>query len=317
MAEAANGVLFVGSMGASKVYAVEPASDGNPPNVVVVADRLFMPSGIALHEGDLYVAALNRILRFDDILTTYKSSPEPTIVSDKLPKDRHHGWKYLSVGPDNHLYFNVGAPCNICKRQNEIYASIVRMDIATGETSVYAHGVRNSVGFDWHPQSGQMWFSDNGADMLGDDIPAEEINVVTEAGQHFGYPYVHQGDILDRTHGKGISPEDYSPPTVMIQAHAAAIGIGFYTGDQFPKKYHHALFIAEHGSWNRSSKVGYRVSAVYFDDNGAVYEPFVDQWLSGEQVSGRPADVLMSRSGALLISDDYGGRIYKVTYSNP
>ena len=315
MAESENGVLFVGSFGAGKVYAVKPSDkEGDSPSVHVVIEKLKMPTGIAIHQGDLYIAALNRILRIDDIADTYGDSPTPVLVTDDLPNNRHHGWKYLSFGPDGHLYFNVGAPCNICKREEEIFASIARLELNTGNTEVYAHGVRNSVGFAWHPTTQEMWFSDNGGDMMGDDIPAEEINVVTEAGQHFGYPHVHQGDLLDRRFGEGHSIDDYVAPVVKIQAHSAAIGIDFYTGSSFPEKYKNALFIAEHGSWNRSSKVGYRVSVVHFESGDPQYEPFIDIWLNGENVFGRPADVMSTRSGDLLISDDHGGRIYKVTY---
>ena len=314
LAEASNGILFVGSF-RDKVYAVElPQSPDGEVKITVVAESLRMPTGVALHDGDLYVAALNEELRFDYILDTYGDRPEPVIITDDLPSDRHHGWKYLTVGPDNHLYMNIGAPCNICKRENEAYASIIRMDPADGSFSVYAHGVRNSVGQAWHPVSKQLWFSENGGDMMGDDVPAEEINVVTESGQHFGYPHVHQGDLLDRQFGQGFNVEDFVPPTVNIQAHSAAIGMDFYTGDQFPEKYKNALFIAEHGSWNRSSKVGYRVSVVRFEGDEPIYEPFIDIWLKGETATGRPADVLTTRSGDLLISDDAGSRIYKVTY---
>lgn len=315
MAEAENGVLFVGSLGAGKVYAVEPVtSDGDKPNVVEVVEGLRMPSGLALYKGDLYIAALNQIVRIDNAVETYRQSPKPQVVVDDLPRDRHHGWKYLSVGPDEHLYFNVGAPCNICKRDEEIYASIVRLNPNNGERSVYAHGVRNSVGLAWHPEDGQLWFSDNGGDMMGDDIPAEEINVVTEPGQHFGYPHVHQGDLLDRRFGEGYQIDQFVPPVVKIQAHSAAIGIDFYTGTKFPEKYANALFIAEHGSWNRTEKVGYRVSVVLFATGEPSYEPFIDIWLDGRVFSGRPADVLATKDGNLLISDDYRGRIYKVTY---
>ena len=315
MAEAKNGVIFVGSFGAGKVYAVEPTENLNAkPTVTVVAEGLMMPTGLALFEDDLYVAALNRILRFDDILNTYTEHPTPVVVTNQLPRDRHHGWKYLSVGPDNHLYFNVGAPCNICKREEEIYASIVRLNPVDGSMSVYAHGIRNTVGLAWHPDEQQLWFSDNGGDNMGDDIPAEEINVVTEPGQHFGYPHVHQGDLLDRRFGEGFSVDEFEPPVVKIQAHSAAIGIDFYTGTKFPAKYKNALFIAEHGSWNRSSKVGYRVSVVHFENSEPAYKPFIDIWLKDGQVSGRPADVLATQAGDLLISDDHEGRIYKVTY---
>ena len=314
MALADSGLLFVGTRRAGKLYAVVPVENGNP-EVVTFATGLAMPSGVALIGDDLYVAALDRVLRYPDIEATYRSGPTPEVVTDDLPDRRHHGWKYLSVGPDGFLYTNVGAPCNVCKSDDPRFASIVRMDPATGETTVYAHGVRNSVGMAWHPETQQLWFTDNGRDMLGDDVPPEEVNVVVEAGAHFGYPHVHGQAILDPKFGEGHDPADYVPPEVDIQAHSAALGIAFYTGSAFPDEYAGALFIAEHGSWNRSSKVGYRVSVVRFGADGPAYAPFVDIWLAGERASGRPNDVLVAADGSLLISDDQGGRIYKAAYT--
>ncbi len=312
MAESDSGTLFVGTRRTGRVYAVVPPVDG-PPEVVTVATGLTMPSGLALLGDDLYVAALDRVLRYPGIETTFRESPVPEIVTDGLPDKYHHGWKYLSVGPDGQLYVPVGAPCNICESTDERFASILRMDPRTGETAVYAHGVRNSVGMAWHPVTNELWFTDNGRDMMGDDIPPEEVNRVAEAGAHYGYPYIHGTAIRDPKYGEGHDPGDYVPPTVEIQAHAAAIGMDFYTGDGFGSDYVNALFIAEHGSWNRSSKVGYRVSVVRFVDDEAIYAPFVDVWLEGEKASGRPADVLAARDGSLLVSDDQGGRIYRVT----
>ncbi|MXY55006.1 MAG: sorbosone dehydrogenase family protein [Gammaproteobacteria bacterium] len=312
MAESESGVLFVGTRRAGRVYAVVPAPEG-PPEVVTLAKGLTMPSGLALSGGDLYVAALDRVLRYPDIEATFRRSPKPEIVTDALPDRYHHGWKYLSVGPDGFLYVPVGAPCNICKSDDERFASILRMDPISGETTVYAHGVRNSVGMAWHPATNELWFTDNGRDMMGDDLPPEEVNRVRKAGAHYGYPYIHGSAIPDPEFGDGHDPSDYVPPEVEIQAHAAAIGMDFYTGGKFGSDYANALFIAEHGSWNRSSKVGYRVSVVRFVDEKPVYLPFVDVWLEGQRASGRPADVLAARDGSLLVSDDQGGRIYRVT----
>ncbi|MYF30209.1 MAG: sorbosone dehydrogenase family protein [Gammaproteobacteria bacterium] len=312
MAESESGVLFVGTRRAGRVYAVVPAPEG-PPEVVTLAKGLTMPSGLALSGGDLYVAALDRVLRYPDIEATFRRSPKPEIVTDALPDRYHHGWKYLSVGPDGFLYVPVGAPCNICKSDDERFASILRMDPISGETTVYAHGVRNSVGMAWHPATNELWFTDNGRDMMGDDLPPEEVNRVRKAGAHYGYPYIHGSAIPDPEFGDGHDPSDYVPPEVEIQAHAAAIGMDFYTGGKFGSDYANALFIAEHGSWNRSSKVGYRVSVVQFLDDKPVYSPFVDVWLEGQRASGRPADVLVARDGSLLVSDDQGGRIYRVT----
>lgn len=313
MAETESGLLLVGSLRAGKLYAVVAGPEGGA-EAVTFAEGLTLPSGLALIGDDLYVAALDRVLRYRAIEMTFRDSPEPETVTDKLPDKRHHGWKYLSVGPDGFLYVPVGAPCNTCESEDPRFASILRMDPETGATTVYAAGVRNSVGMAWHPDTGELWFSDNGRDWLGDDEPAEEINRVSEPGAHYGYPYVHAGDVLDPKLGKGRAPADYVPPEIRIQAHSAALGLAFYTGDHFPASYRNALFIAEHGSWNRFSKVGYRVSVVRFGEDGPVYEPFLDIWLKGEQVSGRPNDVLVSRDGSLLISDDQSGAIYRVTY---
>ena len=313
MAETESGLLLVGSLRQGNLYAVASGADGMV-EVVTFAKRLELPSGLALIGEDLYVGALDRVLRYRAIEKTFRDNPEPEIVTDILPDERHHGWKYLSVGPDGFLYVPVGAPCNICESEDPRFASILRMNPATGEATVYAAGVRNSVGMAWHPETGELWFSDNGRDWLGDDEPAEEINRVTEAGAHYGYPYVHAGDILDPEFGAGRGPADYVTPEIKIQAHSAALGVAFYTGAQFPASYRNALFIAEHGSWNRSSKVGYRVSVVRFGEAGPVYEPFLDLWLKDEKVTGRPNDVLVSRDGSLLVSDDKTGAIYRVTY---
>ena len=316
MAEAPSSTIFVGSMRHGNLYAVVTNRNSQKPIEVVLVDSgLRLPSGLVLRGPDLYVGALNRIIRYPNIEETFRNNPEPEVVINNLPKDRWHGWKYLSEGPDGMIYFNVGAPCNICESKDPRYASILRMDPSNGETSVFAHGVRNSVGMAWHPETNQMWFSDNGRDWMGDDLPPEEINVATGPGQHFGYPYVHVGDIRDPKFGTNADISAYVAPRVKIQAHSAALGITFYTSDVFPSEYRNALFIAEHGSWNRSRKVGYRVSVVRSSNNQLKYEPFVDVWLKGEKVSGRPNDVLVSRDGSLLISDDYGGKIYRVTYS--
>ena len=312
MAETESGLLLVGTRRAGKVYAVVQVPEGDP-EVVTIAKGLTMPSGLAVIGDDLYVAALDRVLRYPAIESTFRESPEPEVVTDALPDKYHHGWKYLSVGPDGYLYVPVGAPCNICKSTDPRFASILRMNPETGETTVYAHGVRNSVGMAWHPETGELWFTDNGRDMLGDDVPPEEVNRVAEAGAHFGYPHVHGTAILDPEFGKGHDPTDYVPPAAELQAHAAAIGMDFYTGEQFGAEYANAIFIAEHGSWNRSSKVGYRVSVLRFVDGKPVYAPFVDIWLDDQKASGRPADVLAARDGSLFVSDDQGGRIYRVT----
>ena len=319
MALAADGTLYVGTLreGRGRVYALPDALGRTGPEVVVLAEGLTMPSGVAERDGDLYVAELNRVLRFAGIGRRLEPNAAYDLVTDRLPTADHHGWKYIKFGPDGQLYVPVGAPCNVCLSDDPRFASLMSMDPATGETEIIAHGIRNTVGFAWHPGTGQLWFSDNGRDWMGDDIPPEEFNLITSPGQHFGFPYVHATDILDPTHGSGRNPADYTPPVVEIQAHSAALGVDFYAGSQFPARYRNALFVAEHGSWNRSRKVGYQVGVIVFEDGKSRYEPFITGWLDTESQRnwGRPNDVLVAPDGSLLISDDQYGAVYRVTYS--
>ena len=316
MALADSGLLFVGTRRAGKVYAVVPPDDdGADSEVVTIASGLAMPSGVALFGSDLYVAALDRVLRYRDIEATYRDKPRPEIVTDELPDRRHHGWKYLSVGPDGFLYVPVGAPCNVCKSDDPRFASILRMDPATGETTVYAHGVRNSVGMAWHPDTEHLWFTDNGRDMLGDDVPPEEVNVAVEVGAHYGYPHVHGRAILDPGFGDGHDPANYVPPEVEIQAHSAALGLAFYTHSAFPAEYAGALFIRRarlveplvEGRLPRQRRT--------FRRGWAGIHAVHRHLAGGERASGRPNDVLVAADGSLLISDDQGGRIYRATYT--
>ncbi|MDP2111888.1 MAG: sorbosone dehydrogenase family protein [Thiobacillus sp.] len=307
-----NNTLFVGSMRAGRVYAI-PLRGARKP--VVIADGLNMPVGVAFRDGDLYVSAVSRILRLRDIEARLNKPPRPEVVSSAYPTDTHHGWKFIAFGPDGKLYVPVGAPCNICEPDPDRYANITALDVASGKIEVVAHGVRNSVGFDWQPQSGELWFTDNGRDLMGDDVPPDELNRLSRPGQHFGYPYCHGGTLADPAFGKGRRCSEFVPPVQNLGAHVASLGMRFYTGKQFPERYRNAVFIAEHGSWNRSSKVGYHVSVVRLQDNRAVsYEPFISGWLQGESAWGRPADVLVMPDGSLLVSDDHAGAIYRVTY---
>jgi glucose/arabinose dehydrogenase len=304
--------LFVGSMRAGKVYAI-PLTGARKP--VVIADGLNMPVGVAFRDGDLYVSAVSRILRLRDIEARLNKPPRPEVVSSAYPTDTHHGWKFIAFGPDGKLYVPVGAPCNICEPDPDRYANITALDVTSGKVEVVARGVRNSVGFDWQPQSGELWFTDNGRDLMGDDVPPDELNRLSKPGQHFGYPYCHGGTIADPEFGQTRRCAEFVPPVQNLGAHVASLGMRFYTGKQFPERYRNAVFIAEHGSWNRSSKVGYRVSVVRLQDNRAVsYEPFVTGWLQGESAWGRPADVLVMPDGSLLVSDDHAGAIYRVVY---
>lgn len=304
--------LFVGSMRAGKVYAV-PLRGARTP--VVIADGLEMPVGVAFRDGDLYVSAVGRILRLRGIEARLMRPPRPEVVSDAYPDETHHGWKFIAFGPDGSLYVPVGAPCNICAPDPERYAMISRLDPATGKIEVVARGVRNSVGFDWHPQTRELWFTDNGRDWLGDDAPPDELNRLAEVGEHFGYPHCHGGKIADPEFGKTRRCAEFAAPVQNLGAHVAGLGMRFYDGKQFPARYRNAVFIAEHGSWNRREKNGYRVSVVRLQGNRAVaYEPFVSGWLRGDSAWGRPADVLVLPDGSLLVSDDHAGAIYRVVY---
>lgn len=316
MALAADGTLYVGTLRAGLVYAIPDALTAEAPEVITIARGLTMPSGLAMRGDDLYVAALNRVLRFADIGAQLAEGKEATyeVVTDSLPDHRHHGWKYVKFGPDGQLYVPVGAPCNICLSEDPRYAALLRMNPDTGTAEIIAHGIRNTVGFAWHPDTGELWFTDNGRDMMGDDLPPEEVNVISEVGQHFGYPFRHGRDLADPDPRFTPPPGfEFVPPVVNIQAHAAALGVDFYTGQQFPSPYQGALFIAEHGSWNRSAKVGYQVSVVTFPDGQPHYAPFITGWLQGQRNWGRPNDVLAAPDGSLLISDDQQGAIYQVT----
>ena len=309
------GTLFVGSSQAGKVHAVRFDGAFKATRTTTVASGLELPVGVAYRDGKLYVSAVSRILRFDDIEQHLDHPPRPVVVTDKLPRDTHHGWKFIAFGPDGKLYVPVGAPCNICEPDPQRYAQIARMNADGSGLEVFARGVRNSVGFDWQPQTGELWFTDNGRDLLGDDVPPDELNHAPRAGMHFGYPYCHGGDIADPEFGAKHRCQEFTPPAQKLGPHVAALGMRFYTGTQFPPEYRNQIFIAEHGSWNRSAKIGYRVSLVRLQGDKAVsYEPFATGWLQGQSAWGRPADVLVLPDGSLLVSDDTAGAIYRITW---
>jgi glucose/arabinose dehydrogenase len=312
-----NGTLFVGTRDNGKVFAIPNADhDARGDRVVELASGLDSPNGVAFRNGSLYVAEIHRILRFDDVEAKLESHPKPVVVSERLPKDEHHGWKYIAFGPDGLLYVPIGAPCNICDADARGYANLTRMRPDGSGFEIIARGIRNTVGFAWHPTTHELWFTDNGRDELGDDVPGDELNRVTATGQHFGYPYCHAGNILDPEFGKGHRCEEFVAPARVLGPHVAALGMAFYTGTQFPPEYRGQIFIAEHGSWNRRKKSGYRLTLVRLGDGGALsYEPFATGWLRDEKVSGRPVDVLVAPDGALLVSDDEANAIYRITYS--
>ena len=321
MALGSDGTVFVGSQSGAVHALVDRDRDGRADEVVTVADGLRMPNGVAFKDGSLYVAEVNRVLRFDRVLDFVKqpsasrhAKPAFSVVYDKLPSETHHGWKYLSFGPDRLLYLQVGAPCNICE-PGDPYASILRMKPDGSGMEIIARGVRNSVGMDWDPDTKDLWFTDNGRDSLGDDVPPDELNHLTKVGQHFGYPYCHGGTIPDPEYGQKRPCSDFTPPAQKLGPHVAAIGMKFYTGTMFPSQYRKQIFIAEHGSWNRSTPIGYRITVVHLEGGKAVkYETFAEGWLQGRRAWGRPVDVLVLPDGSMLVADDEANAVYRITY---
>ena len=318
MALGADGTLFVGSMDAGKVYAVTPTADGTHADTVrTVARGLRMPVGVAFKDGALYVSAVDRILRFEAIEAHLDDPPKARVITDKLPADAAHGWRFIAFGPDGRLYVPVGAPCNTCDPGKD-YARLLSMRADGSDWRDVALGIRNTVGFDWQPDTKQLWFTDNGRDLLGDDLPSDELNRVTRAGEHFGYPYCHQGDTPDPEFGNGKSCRDYTPPAAELGAHVASLGMRFYSGSMFPDAYRGAVIVAEHGSWNRSRKSGYRVVAVKVDGARVTgQDVLVDGFQHDERARGRPVDVLVMPDGALLVSDDLAGAVYRISWSKP
>jgi len=316
MVRTPKGTLFVGTRRLDKVYAlVDTDNDFKADKFYTIAEGLIMPNGVAFKDGSLYVAEVNRVLRFDNIEKRLDNPPKPVVVRDNFPKKRHHGWKYIAFGPDGMLYVPVGAPCNVCdkEKENPMFATIMRMK-STGENlEIFAHGVRNTVGFDWHPVTKELWFTDNGRDWMGDNQPPDELNVAPKKGLHFGFPFFHGKSIPDPKFAKDNKPAAYTEPRMELGPHVAALGVKFYRGSMFPAKYRNQLFIAEHGSWNRSEPIGYRITNVFLKGNKAVkYDVFAQGWIKGKW--GRPVDILELPDGSLLVSDDKGSAIYRISY---
>lgn len=315
-----SGVVYVGNRNfRGNVYAVTDADkDGKSDAVIKIADGMLSPNGVAYKDGALYVACVNTVFRFDNIDSRLKDPPKPVVVNNGFPSDMHHGWKYIKFGPDGLLYIPVGAPCNVCERDDPRYASLMRMQKDGKNVEIFARGIRNTVGFDWHPETGEVWFTDNGRDYLGDNLPPDELNRAPTRGLHFGFPYRYGSNQPDPEFGKK-APGDvnFVSPAQNLDAHVAALGMSFYRGSMFPKEYADKVFIAEHGSWNRSRKSGYRVMQVTVgkDGKGAEYKPFIEGWLQAEEPWGRPVDILFMPDGAMLVSDDHANAIYRVTYS--
>ena len=312
-----SGIVYAGNKSGDKVYAiVDENKDGNADKVYVVAKGLKLPNGVAFREGSLYIATLSQILRLDNIESRLTDPPQPVTVYNAFPSNGHHGWKFIAFGPDGKLYVPVGAPCNICKQEDPIYSSITRMNPDGSGFEIFASGIRNTVGFDWHPLTKELWFTENGRDLMGDDVPEDELNRAPQKGMHFGFPFCHQGNIPDPKYGEGKNCSDYVAPVETLGPHVAALGMRFYTGTQFPPEYQNAIFIARHGSWNRSTPVGYDLCVAYLHGNEvSSFKPFATGWLRPDQsVMGRPVDVLQMPDGALLVSDDYMGVIYRISY---
>ncbi|RNC71763.1 MAG: sorbosone dehydrogenase family protein [Desulfuromonadales bacterium] len=316
MALGAKGTLFVGSRGEGKVYAViDRNGDHRADELLTIASGLNSPNGVAFRDGSLYVAEISRVLRFDAIEERLTAPPKPVVVNASFPTKTHHGWKFIRFGPDGRLYVPVGAPCNVCDEKDPRFASIMRMDADGRNLEIYARGVRNSVGFDWHPRTRELWFTDNGRDWLGDDRPPDELNRAPGPGLHFGFPYWHGRNIPDPRYGTKRRQEEFVPPEKELGPHVAALGMRFYTGAMFPATYRDQIFIAEHGSWNRSDPLGYRITLVRLSENRAVsYETFAEGWLQDSNAWGRPVDLQVMPDGSLLVSDDKAGAIYRISY---
>ncbi|WP_106225813.1 PQQ-dependent sugar dehydrogenase [Legionella pneumophila] len=316
MALGSKDIVFVGSRNAGKVYAVIPdKKNSHGTRVLTIASGLNMPNGVAFHQGSLYVAEVGRILRFDNIESNLNNPPKPTVVTTKLPKEKAHGWRFISFGPDGRLYIGVGAPCNVCLMDDPHYATIMRMEANGQNLEVYAKGIRNTVGFDWDPIHHNLWFTDNGRDWLGDDLPPDELNVAPRKGMDFGFPYCYGKSTADPVYGKLHSCSEFTLSVYEFPAHVAPLGMSFYTGKLFPSNYWGQIFISEHGSWNRSHKIGYQVITAKIKNNHVTeVKPFISGWLQGEKAWGRPVDTLVMPDGALLISDDYANVIYRVSY---
>jgi glucose/arabinose dehydrogenase len=312
MALGSKGTLFVGSRGAGNLYAV--VDKGGKREVKVLAKDLLQPNGVVFRDGTLYVAEITRITKYEGIEDKLDSPPEPQVVYDLLPTDRPHGWKFLAFGPDDKLYFNIGAPCNICLPP-QTHAVIARINPDGSGFEYVARGIRNTVGFDFHPETKELYFTNHGRDWLGDEVPNDTLHNAPHPGLHFGYPYCHQGDILDPEFGKGHSCSDYAPPLLKLGAHVAPDGIRFYTGSMFPAEYQNRMIIAQHGSWNRTKKNGYRLMQVELKPGQPpMYDVFAEGWLQGDEFWGRPTYVQIMPDGALLVSDDYNGAIYRISY---
>jgi len=316
-----NGILYVGTRDAGKVYAILDTHHNYKADQIITIDTgLNMPNGVAFKDGALYVAEINRIIRYDNIDANLNHPPKPVVVFSDYPSEHQHGWKFIRLGPDGKLYVPVGAPCNICMPDDR-HGLISRINLDGTGYEVYATGVRNSVGFDWDPVTNELWFTDNGRDMLGDDLPPDELNHAPKKGMSFGYPYVYGDNIPNpefADQDKNMDLTKFTKPAQDLGPHVASLGMRFYTGNMFPTEYKNQIFIAEHGSWNRSKKIGYRITLVKLDSarKPISYQPFAYGWLKDEKTFGRPVDIQIMPDGSLLVSDDFANKIYRISYSH-
>lgn len=311
--EGDKGTVFVGSRLVDKVYAIT-SKDGKR-SVKILASGLYRPNGIAFHKGTLYIAELSKISKIENVEDKLDNPPKPTLVYDDLPKDEAHGWKFIGIGPDNKLYVPIGQPGNNVMPSDR-HAQIRRMNLDGSGVEVVALGVRNTVGFDWNPATKELYFTDNGRDWLSEDLPQDELNRVKKTGEHFGSPYCYQGNFTDPEFGWGRACSEFTAPVGLMGPHTAALGMRFYTGDMFPKTYKNTIFVARHGSWNKSKKEGGDVVAVTLNKDGTVksVQPFLTGFLEDNKYVGRPVDVQQMKDGSLLVSDDWNGAVYRITY---
>jgi len=313
LAQGDKGTVFVGSRLVGNVYAISD-KDGKR-SVKVLQSGLYRPNGVAFKDGTLYIAELSKVSKIEKVEDNLENPPKPTMIYDNLPKDEAHGWKFIAIGPDNKLYVPVGQPGNNVLH-DDAHGQIRRMNLDGSGAEVIARGVRNTVGFDWNPENKQLYFTDNGRDWMSEDVPQDELNRVTKVGEHFGAPYCLQGNIVDPEFGWGKSCDDYTAPVGLMGPHTAALGMRFYTGNMFPKAYKNAIIVARHGSWNRSNKAGGDVVVVKLNKDGTVksMEPLITGFLEDNKYVGRPVDVMQMKDGSLLVSDDWNGAVYRVTY---
>jgi glucose/arabinose dehydrogenase len=313
LAEGDKGTIFVGTRLVGNVYAISN-KDGKR-SAKVLQSGLYRPNGVAFKNGTLYIAELSKVSKIDKVEDNLDNPPKPTMIYDNLPKDEAHGWKFIAIGPDNKLYVPVGQPGNNVLH-SDAHGQIRRINLDGSGAEVIARGVRNTVGFDWNPENKQLYFTDNGRDWMSEDVPQDELNRVTKVGEHFGAPYCLQGNIVDPEFGWGKSCSDYTAPVGLLGPHSAALGMRFYTGNMFPKAYKNAIIVARHGSWNRSKKVGGDVMVVKLNKDGTMksMEPFITGFLEDNKYIGRPVDVMQMKDGSLLVSDDWNGAVYRVTY---